>query len=168
MMKAWKIDEETLFEQCMRNTLDREKHEFTNIKDVITKLYNGDDDEFLQLMLNSALEDSYVLTNEARYMGANVLLNQTLLHNLAMQNESNLIIYPSSLNEVIAILEENYKERCMDTNMVKQINEEKVYREEWLSNSVYKYDREQEKLVIYQQGEPLCNNVDMEAETMAC
>lgn len=166
MLKAWKIDEDTLFEQCMRNTLHREKHSIHNMRDIVAKMYMSEANEFLKEMLENSLGNDrgymYVLTNEARHMGANVLLNHTFLHNFAMQHESNLIIYPSSLHEVIIVFEEDFRTECMDAEMVKMINEEQVYREEWLSNSVYKYDRELEKLVIYQQGEPLCNNVEGE------
>ena len=167
MLKSWNIDEDTLFEQCMSNTLHREKHEVCSMRDIIANMYKGIiDEEFLQMLLENILEDMYVFTNETRNMGANILLNHTLLHEFAMQNESNLIIYPSSLHEVIIVFEKNFSAGRLDSDMVKQINENKVNREEWLSNSVYMYDREQEKLVIYQQGEPLCNNV--EAERMAC
>ena len=170
MLKAWKIDEDTLFEQCMRNTLHRENHSILDIKDVLAKMSMCAEEEFFQEMMDDMFGENerfmYVLSNEKRHMGANALVNHTLLHNFAMEHDSNLIIYPSSLHEVIIVLEEDFKAGCMDAEMVKMINEEQVYREEWLSNSVYMYDREQEKLVIYQQGEPLCNNV--EAERMAC
>ncbi len=169
MLKAWKIDEDTLFEQCMRNTLHRENHSILDIKDVVAKMSVCAGEEFGREMLVDILGEvrryMFVLTNETRHMGANALLNQSILHNFAMEHDSNLIIYPSSLHEVIIVFEEDFKAGCMDAEMVKMINEEQVYREEWLSNSVYMYDREQEKLVIYQQGEPLCNNV--EAERMA-
>ena len=164
MLNEWKIDEDTLFEQCMRNTLHKEHHSILDIKDVIAKMSVGAEDEFFQEMMDDVLGEQrsyiYVLSNETRHMGANALVNHTILHNFAVEHASNLIIYPSSLHEVVIVLEDDFKSGCMDTEMVKQINEEQVYREEWLSNSVYMYDREQEKLVIYQQGEPLCNNVE--------
>ena len=166
MLKAWKIDEDTLFEQCMRNTLHKENHSTLNIKDVVAKMSVCAEDEFFQEMMDDMFgEDKrymYVLSNEKRHMGANALVNHTLLHNFAMEHDSNLIIYPSSLHKVIIVFEKDFKGGCMDAEMVKMINEEQVYREEWLSNSIYMYDREQEKLVIYQQGEPLCNNVETE------
>ena len=169
MLKVWKIDEDTLFEQCMKNTVYREKHEILDIRDVVEKMSVSDEEEFGREMLVNILGEDrkymFVLTNETRHMGANALLNQNILHNFAMEHDSNLIIYPSSLHEVIIVFEEDFKAGCMDAEMVKMINEEQVYREEWLSNSVYMYDRELEKLVVYQQGEPLCSNV--EAERMA-
>ena len=150
--------------------MHRENHSILDIKDVLAKMSMCAEEEFFQEMMDDMFGENerfmYVLSNEKRHMGANALVNHTLLHNFAMEHDSNLIIYPSSLHEVIIVLEEDFKAGCMDAEMVKMINEEQVYREEWLSNSVYMYDREQEKLVIYQQGEPLCNNV--EADRMAC
>ncbi len=166
MLKTWKIDEDTLFEQCMRNTLHRENHSILDIKDIVAKMSVCAENEIFQEMMDDMFGDDksfmYVLSNEKRHMGANALVNHTLLHNFAMEHDSNLIIYPSSIHELIIVFEEDFRFGCMDPDMVKQINEEQVYREEWLSNSVYMYDREKEKLFIYQQGEPLCNNLETE------
>ena len=41
MLKSWTIDEDTLFEQCMSNTLHREKHEVCSMRDIIANMYKG-------------------------------------------------------------------------------------------------------------------------------
>ena len=128
----------------------------------MTKMYSGTGNEFICEMLDEIFEDErrymYVLSNEFRHLGANAILNYDILHNFAMEHDSNLIIYPSSVHELIVILEKDYRAGVMDAEAVKHINEETVCREDWLSNSVYIYDKDQSKLRIYQMGEPLSNN----------
>ncbi|MDY5701041.1 MAG: DUF5688 family protein [Lachnospiraceae bacterium] len=166
MLIAWKIDEETLMEQCMRNLIKSESHSIFHIKDVLIKMFGdaGKDfiDEMMKSIFDEARKDIYVLSNKSRHMGANALLNYDMLHNFAMEHDSNLIIFPSSVHELIVILETDYEAGMLGAEEVKHINEEQVYKEEWLSNSVYIYDREKKKLLIYQQGESLCNNSECE------
>lgn len=158
MLNIWEIDEKTMMEQCMRNLIERELHSILNIKDVLAKLCMETEDGFLDDIFCDKRNQMYVLSNKNNHMGANALLNIGLLHDFAMKNNSNLIIFPSSVNELIIILEKDFEHGIMDSETVKNINEEAVYREEWLSNSIYLYDKVQEKVLIYQLGELLSNN----------
>ena len=158
MLNIWEIDEETMMEQCMRNLIERELHSILNIKDVLAKMYMETEDGFFDDIFYDERKHMYVLSNKNNHMGANALLNYGLLHDFAMENDSNLIIFPCSVNELIIIFEKDFEQGIMDAETVKLINEEVVCREEWLSNSIYIYDKEQEKVLIYQLGELLCNN----------
>lgn len=88
-------------------------------------------------------EDSasiYIFSNKTGINGATVLLYTDLIRNFANKMQSNLYILPSSIHEVLVLLdkEENSLEELSD--MVKTINHSQLLQEEILSNNAYYYD----------------------------
>ena len=71
------------------------------------------------------------------------------LHNISEEFGSNLIILPSSIHEVIIIPYKDDISLQFCKEMVTEINNTEVDREDILSNSVYIYDRSLERLDIY-------------------
>ena len=96
----------------------------------------------------------YVITSPGQRFGAAGLLNTAFLQEMAEEKGCSLIIYPSSVHEVIAV---PYRDGdgLMDTEDVQEINEALVPRSEWLSNSVYLYDMSHKRLTIFREGRPL-------------
>ena len=43
----------------------------------------------------------------------------------------------------------------MDTKDIQEINYEYLPKDEWLSNSIYRYDREKREVYVYKEGAPL-------------
>lgn len=89
----------------------------------------------------------YVLTNNRRVNGANVMLYGEVLGKLADQLEDDFYILPSSVHEVLAI-PASYASHDELKAMVKEVNDTQVEDEEILGYQVYRYDRQNKELSI--------------------
>lgn len=135
LMELWGATEDELYRTAMEN-LENERYHIQSM----TELLSG--------MIGTALElpedapKQYVLTNESCRYGAAGMLREDILESFAEQAGGNFYILPSSVHELILVPEiptisaEGLKE------MVKEVNEGEVVREEWLSGNVYYYDVE--------------------------
>ena len=93
----------------------------------------------------------HVVTNEERYYGASVLMYKSFLNVVSKVMKSDLVIFPSSVHEFIFMSADLVDEYGYDRlkEIVKDINQKVVIPEEFLSNNVYYYDRQNAKLTIY-------------------
>ena len=89
----------------------------------------------------------YVLTNNRRVNGANVILYEEILGELADQLEEDLYILPSSVHEVLAI-PASYASPDELKFVVREVNNTKVSDEEILGYQVYRYYKSNKKLSI--------------------
>lgn len=85
-------------------------------------------------------EEMWVLTNEQKVNGCTVLLYEELFHRLAERLGSDLYLLPSSRHEIIAV-SSKVAEWAPLSSIVPEVNEEVVDEEDFLSDSVYRYDR---------------------------
>lgn len=76
------------------------------------------------------------------------MIYKGILKDFADHMESNLYILPSSIHEVILLLEEDTDDVNDLFRMVEETNRTVVDQEEVLSDSVYYYDREKDKITI--------------------
>lgn len=89
----------------------------------------------------------YVCSNKSGINGATIMFETKYFRELAEKLESDLYILPSSISEVIAIpISAGDLESLKE--MVKSINGTEVAAEEVLSDTVYKYIREEDKIII--------------------
>lgn len=85
----------------------------------------------------------YVLSNETGMYGASALLYDGCLEQAAETMESDLIVIPSSTQEVILIDYDEERENVSFLNeMVHEVNETMVCKEERLSDHIYIYRRQ--------------------------
>lgn len=89
-----------------------------------------------------------VLTNTEKWNGAVVLIYSDYLAEMASKEGKNLYILPSSIHECIVIYEEADMSVGKLEEMVKEVNETQVEREEILSNHVYYFDLKTKELTI--------------------
>lgn len=88
----------------------------------------------------------YVLTNHRKINGAAVLLYPELLKRLGERFGGDFYVIPSSVHEVL-LLKENDRENAEYLNrMVREVNSRQVAPEEILSNHVYRYFTEEERM----------------------
>lgn len=147
LLKIWGVSEEEMFEIALENTM---KEAFCcKLSDLLAQ-----QDDF---QLPPGVEiPMYILTTSYRSHGASMLLNGTLLNQIAEELNSNLFIYPSSINEVLVLPDEGTKkQRSRQRKTVEEVNKSNVLPEERLSNSVYYFDREAQKVTIDYLGKPL-------------
>ena len=85
------------------------------------------------------------------------MLRIDLLQDLADKKESDLLILPSSVNEVLLLAEEdNILDMDSVKKMVEDINRDYVDEEERLSDNIYTYKRKTGKISIWNSEEMKC------------
>ena len=125
---------------------------FRSIQEILIEMLNqkGIETDDIQNEMTKMQDEipMYVLSNEQNYFGASVLYYPGALKEISKRFQSDLIILPSSIHEVI-VLPVNGKEQFDEMNeMIKEINKDQVADEEVLSDHLYYYNRSTEKLMI--------------------
>ena len=139
MLAALQIDEKELWNAAFENL----QKEYFFVQD-IRSIFIGE--------TRQSQEDTgvFVATNRNFQYGARVILRKDILKDFAEKNGYNLFILPSSQNEIL-ILGDNGEMQVEDLKeMVASINGDPklISKEEVLSNSIYYYDYEQDKVRI--------------------
>ena len=88
----------------------------------------------------------YVMTNEQQINGATVLLYDDVMKEFAHQMNSSFFILPSSIHELILVPAEEFEDPSCLSELVKEANYSIVSLGDILSDSVYYYDLEQDKI----------------------
>lgn len=83
----------------------------------------------------------YVLTNKSRMFGASAMLYSDKIGELATQLDTDLLILPSSVHEVLLLPDDRVQEYGFYREMVREVNTTQVDPEEILSFNLYRYDR---------------------------
>lgn len=151
----WKVSEKELMTLALANTPAAFPANIKNMIDVmkeIAKEQLGDD--FSEEMVHGILKGEeaaaplYVLSNQTGIYGAACLLYPDVIKNFADFLDRDLIILPSSIHEVL-ITPDNAEMTYEDfAEMVTSINQNEVPPEDQLSNQVYLYRRDNERLEI--------------------
>ena len=147
MLDRWGINEDELHNKALENM----KYDGYNIKSMATVIkelmFNCDGNCDCPIEeIENVESEMYVLTNRSKIRGATGILNQELLEQFAEQFNSNYYILPSSVHEVILLIEEESMDVGELNEMVRQINEDQVPREDVLEDHVYYYDREMRRI----------------------
>ena len=153
-MKRWNITVNDLWEAARRNTPLEYPAQIQNMSDLlqeIAKKNMGDayDPELIQDLLDS--EDAaplYVLSNTNGLYGASCMVYQNILKDFAEHLQTDLVLLPSSVHEVL--LTPNLEDSSYDdlSSMVTSINRQEVSPEEQLSNQVYLFSRRDGSLKV--------------------
>jgi hypothetical protein len=145
-LKLWKITKEQLIKIARKNAPRILPYKIESMYDIVQQIMS----EELFVKQSKELESPslYVLTNKRNYFGAAVMLYPEVLTDFAMTCNRNIVILPSSVHEVMLVPvreDENLEEF---TNMVKEVNELQVAREEVLSDHIYYFDRKIGEITI--------------------
>lgn len=154
-LEFWNIGEEDLFALASINTPRKMPCEINSMTNMIIELINKkeaeneDITEIASGLISEVMYEAdnngafkmYVLTNHQRVNGANTILYKNVLKNFASQIDSDLYILPSSIHEIIIVPKEPGVSEKMLKKTVKDVNEQNVIEEEWLSDNVYTYER---------------------------
>lgn len=147
-MKKWGIGLDELWETAQKN-LKKESFFVKDIKSMLKSLLDKD----IEGMEEDDTEwygNLYVMTNVKQSYGARVLLRKDILRRFAEEHKSNLYLLPSSLHEFLVLEDDGVCESSGLKKLVCEVNKESgmVEQEQWLSDSVYYYDREKEEVRI--------------------
>ena len=140
-LQLWKVNARELYECALENTPLLQGYELADMNTVLEemKALGGIDDEEIEDMQQEV--PMYVLSNKSRINGASCILYKDILKDFAMVVDKDLYVLPSSIHEVILLPSDGTKESEQLKEMVREINQSQVEKEEVLSDSVYYYRR---------------------------
>ena len=145
LLEQWKITKDELISVAYEN-FAKADYAIISYEDVMEQL--------LGLRIESEL---CVLLTRSKPRGASGMLRIDLLQDLADKKESDLLILPSSVNEVLLLAEEdNILDMDSVKKMVEDINRDYVDEEERLSDNIYTYKRKTGKISIWNSEEMKC------------
>lgn len=166
-IKMWNISKDELFNDAKINSERLLSYKIDNIQEIIKNIMfdkikcqkDNCDDEAIKKMAHDIFDGindistaipMFVLTNKRNSYGASCILYDNVLREFALRLESDLVILPSSIHEVILIPVESLNKKTADVNylrdMVKEVNTTQVSLDEILSDSVYIYSKSEDKI----------------------
>lgn len=89
----------------------------------------------------------YVVSNNTGINGASCLLYKDVISVLAGELNSNLFILPSSIHEIIVMKDDGFIGKEELAQMVKEVNLTQVAEEDFLSDSVYYYSADEQRII---------------------
>jgi len=164
LLSAWGIDQDTILKVAKENTLMMSPVVIEEMTDFILHMMlqelnimesDGEDDSetMLKALLkkNTTGKEMYILTNEKKIDGVYAAFQTKELASLADGiGAGRLYILPSSIHEVIAIPSSGIEPAKL-RDMVKSINCTQVPEEDFLSDTIYEYDRLSNQIMIVPQ-----------------
>lgn len=90
----------------------------------------------------------YVLTIQGNQDGAAAILYASEIKDLADKLQSDLLFFPASIHEFLIVEDDHMRTYEEDRWMVHQVNEMEVYVQEFLSENLYRYNREKDEIEI--------------------
>lgn len=140
IMRAWGVDEGTLYSLASRNTPGLLGFRLTPIMDILEGL-TGTDAEALEQAGGNGPE-MYVASNRSGHFGACVMLRKEVLEWFAGRTGCSFYIFPSSIHETIFLPARGGEDTEALGRMVREINAKALEPEEILSDHVYYYSTE--------------------------
>lgn len=143
VMQNYGYDMQDILRDAEENTPQIYPPLFTSMEQTLT---GREEDEFVNENPNE--RGFCVLSNAAGYRGAGVLFYPGMQKKIAEHFGKNYYVLPSSLHEVLIMPEGPGMTAGELEQLVQNVNEEAVSKEDFLSNKVLVYDREKEQLRI--------------------
>ncbi len=146
-LDMWNINEKQLYKIAMENTPKILNYELRNMNEIIkemlsVELKSNDEEVFREVDYNSGKIKMFVLTNSQKVNGAACILYDGILEDFATKHGKDLYILPSSVHEVIIVIdEEDIKKEDLDS-MVREVNRVEVEDGDILSDHAYIYRKD--------------------------
>lgn len=145
-LQNWGIAPEILYPLSVENTPRLLPLQFRHICDVIG-LPELEDEPLIRE------PKMYVLTNQTEVCGAAALLYPDALKEASDKLDSDLLIIPSSIHEVLLVPMTDLIDEMDFEAIVREINDDDVAAEDILSYRIYQYDRKTEQVTIFKSNE---------------
>lgn len=141
-------DMDKLFDAAMANSMEKNTPMMTDMMSMILSMDGREDANPLNENFRIAMgENMYVLTNSKGFMGASALYYPDVQKNIGDALMDNYYVLPSSQHEVIIIPEGAGIKLETLQEMVKDANRSVVDSRDVLSDRVFKFDREKQRLI---------------------
>lgn len=139
MISSLNVSEEEAYDAAMNNM----KSDGYNVQDIFTVIRDRIDEDIPD---DVNREKMFVMTNADKRYGAVGILD--FVGVVSELEKTNIYILPSSVHEVLLVPEATDVDVSMLKNMVIEVNESTVSREEKLSDSVYYYNSGSKEIII--------------------
>ena len=143
-LRMWGIEEELLWETAWKNTREKLKPLWQNLRDLLAGDERFEDDA------PGEMSSIYLLTNVRKCLGAICIHYPGMTETVERCVKCDYYVLPSSVHECLILPAEGYSGGQL-REMVEEINETRLPPQEVLSDQVYYYDRSLRRLMI--QGE---------------
>lgn len=142
ILEHFEIDKDKFFLRAIQNTVAK-GFSVRLMSDVLTELAPYD------VMSEEQYADPQVfaVTNSDKHFGAAAMLDADTFRMIADRCDSDLFILPSSIHEVLVLKAEGADAGEL-AEMVRNINRTNVKPEDFLSDNVYLYKRDLDKIVM--------------------
>jgi hypothetical protein len=149
-LRYWGVDKETLYADALASAPIVAPEVFEGMQDVMRRIVANGAVENPEYMEDAYKEDVgiYVLSNKTGIYGAGTILYPGVLKRIAEQLRSDLILIPSSVHEILVAKLEATTDFDSLREMVKSVNYMEVSPEERLSDNVYVYHHDADKIEI--------------------
>lgn len=136
--KTWNLSPKDLYELAKVNTPILCPYRFSSLDQL---LLGWDEEESRLVPCAPDLPTIFTLSNQLGIHGASCILYENIIKDFADQMESDLIILPSSIHEVLILTDDHTHPYESYRNVIQHINEEEVATEDILSDELYLYRR---------------------------
>lgn len=139
MLDMWNVTFEYIFEVAKENSFIESNILFKDIYDVLT--LDG-------ISLDADASLLYVATNLHNFMGANLLMNNSFLYEIAEKLQDSFYIIPSSVHELLVLPACQVQDIEGLNLLIQNINDTEVILSDRLSYTLYYYDCTTHKVSI--------------------
>ncbi len=148
LMEYWGKSANDLYNAAKQNTPYLFPYKFGSMQQVLAEEMGMPVEFLTQILPIGRNPQMYMLSNNAGVNGAASILYDGVLKTIADRLGSDLLIIPSSINEVLILKADGDFSISDVTEMVKEVNAEEVAPEEVLSDHAYRYVRALDKIVV--------------------
>lgn len=129
----WGVTQDQLICEALENSVQQDAESIVTMEELLEQLGGG-----AVCAGDEARQDMYVLSNESRMNGAAVLAYPGIFEKCAEKAGGDYFIIPSSIHEVLILVEEEERTKEL-LELVRTVNNEHVFEEERLSYHVYRH-----------------------------
>ena len=149
-LETWGVSVKELWDTADRNTRRLFLPECTSMENVLKEIGEKERTEFHPELPepDGKFLSMSVLSNRQRIFGSAVLLYDGYLERIGEKIGKNYFILPSSIHEVIILPENGGEDYEGMREMIREINETQVEDQEILSDNLYYFDRQKNKMRI--------------------
>lgn len=142
IMEDWGVTEDQLWDTAFANTQKIFPADVGRIHDVMAELAGA--------AMETPDEESgmVIVTNGKKWYGAGAVFYDVVLTRLTDILGEKIFLLPSSVHEFIALTDDGKTDPAILAEMVRNINREMVSEKEYLSDSVYHYEKDGEIKIV--------------------
>lgn len=142
------VDTDTLYRLALSNTQKKYRGRVCNMFTVISEILDEElANQFFEMVVGGDVS-MYVASNVQKVWGAGVILYDNLLKTFAERIGGDFYILPSSTHEVLFVPAYVGFDAKSLKQMVKEVNATEVSEQEFLSNNVYYYSMDDDRMEI--------------------